>query len=63
MDTGAQVICATHSPIVASTPGADILELSDAGIRRASWDDLEIVGHWRQYLNHPGSYLRHLLAE
>ncbi len=48
---------------MASTPGADILELSDAGIRRASWDDLEIVGHWRQYLNHPGSYLRHLLAE
>ncbi|MGI5187302.1 ATP-binding cassette domain-containing protein [Promicromonospora sp. CA-289599] len=63
LGAGAQVICATHSPIVASTPGADILELSDGGIQRTSWDDLEIVGHWRQYLNHPGSYLRHLLAE
>jgi predicted ATPase len=49
--------------VAASTPGADILEPSDAGIRRTTWDDLELVGHWRRYLNHPGSYLRHLLAE
>src|SRR5215471_5608853 len=31
--SGAQVICATHSPILASTPGADIIELGDHGMR------------------------------
>jgi predicted ATPase len=42
---GAQIVCATHSPILASTPGAD----------------LEFVDHWRRYLDNPHNYLRHLL--
>jgi predicted ATPase len=61
VDRGAQVVCATHSPILASLPGARILELGDWGIRPSSWDDLEIVQHWRSYLDAPGRYLRHLL--
>jgi len=59
--SGAQVICATHSPILASLPGATIVELSEDGIRHAAWEDLELVAHWRQYLSNPGQYLRHLL--
>lgn len=58
---GAQVLCATHSPIIASTPGAAILELDGDGIRPVELEDLELVAHWRKYLNHPQAYLRHLI--
>jgi predicted ATPase len=58
---GTQVICATHSPLLASVPGATILELGEWGIRETTWDDLELVQHWRSYLDDPRRYLRHLL--
>jgi predicted ATPase len=58
---GSQVLCATHSPIVCSLPGATILEIGDWGIRRATWADLELVRNWRAYLDAPDRYLRHLL--
>jgi predicted ATPase len=60
---GGQVICATHSPILASTPGADILELTDEGLHRSSWADLEVVQHWKRYLDEPARYLRHVLDQ
>jgi predicted ATPase len=59
-ERGAQVICATHSPILAATPGADILELGDHGIRRTRWDQLDVVTNWRRYLDNPDLYLRHI---
>lgn len=59
-DSGAQVICATHSPILAATPEAEIIELNDDGFRRTKWVDLELVQHWRRYLDAPDFYLRHL---
>ncbi|MBM7771329.1 putative ATPase [Actinokineospora baliensis] len=58
--SGAQVICATHSPILASTPGADIVEVGEHGLRRTKWDDLALVTHWRRYLDNPSAYLRHI---
>lgn len=58
---GAQVLCATHSPVLCSLPGATILEVGDEGYRRATWDDLEIVQHWKAYLDAPQRYLRHVL--
>ena len=58
---GAQVVVATHSPLLTALPGATILELGEHGIRRTSWDDLEIVAHWRQFLGRPGTYLNALL--
>ncbi|MBI1759687.1 MAG: ABC transporter [Actinobacteria bacterium] len=60
---GAQVVCATHSPILASTPGADIIEVGEHGMRRTRWDRLDLVDHWRRYLQRPDAYLRHLLHE
>jgi predicted ATPase len=60
-ESGAQVICATHSPLLASLPGATVLQLDDAGMHEVAWADLDIVSHWRQYLAGPGQYLRHLL--
>jgi predicted ATPase len=60
-DSGSQVLCATHSPVIAALPGATILEVGDWGIRRTEWDDLELVQNWRAYLRHPEQYLRHIL--
>lgn len=58
--TGAQVVCATHSPVLAATPGADIIEVGEHGTRRVAWADLDLVDHWRRYLTDPGLYLRHI---
>jgi len=58
---GGQVLCATHSPILASLAGARVLELGVWGMRETRWEDLELVHHWRAYLDSPRRYLRHLL--
>jgi predicted ATPase len=58
---GGQVLCATHSPVLAALPGARILEVGDWGLRESAWDDLDLVHHWRSYLDSPPRYLRHLL--
>lgn len=58
---GAQVLLATHSPVLASVPGAALYELSEDGMQRARWDALAMVGHFRRYLDDPGRYLRYLL--
>jgi predicted ATPase len=60
---GSQLIVATHSPILAGVPGANILELGDWGIQPASWEDLHLVGSWRAFLAEPGAYFRHLLTD
>ena len=59
--SGAQVLCATHSPLLAALPGARILEVGPWGFREASWEDLELVAHWRRYLDEPMRYLRHVI--
>ena len=58
---GAQVLCATHSPLLAALPGARLLEVGPWGFRDAVWDELELVVHWRRYLDEPMRYLRHVL--
>ncbi len=60
---GGQVLCATHSPVLASMPGARILEVGDWGLREAAWEELELVKHWKAYLDAPMRYLRHTLAD
>jgi len=58
---GAQVLCATHSPLLAALPGAQLLEVGPWGMRPTSYDDLELVAHWKRYLDSPMRYLRHVL--
>ena len=58
---GAQILCATHSPLLAALPGATLLEVGDWGMRPTSYDELELVHHWRSYLAEPMRYLRHVL--
>lgn len=59
---GSQIICATHSPILAATPDADIIEVGDHGLRRTTWDDLLLVDHWRRFMTNPNAYLRHVVV-
>lgn len=61
VDQGGQVLCATHSPVLAAMPGATLLEVGDWGLRETTWDELELVQHWRRYLEAPERYLRHVL--
>jgi predicted ATPase len=59
---GSQAVVATHSPLLTALPGATILELGEHGIRRVEWQDLEIVAHWRRFLDRPAAYLDPLLG-
>lgn len=61
--SGGQIICATHSPILAATPEAEILEIGDHGIRPAIWNDLQLVDHWRRFMAKPELYLRHVIDQ
>jgi predicted ATPase len=62
-EEGGQVLCATHSPVLAALPGATVLEVGEWGYRRTTWQELELVQHWKAYLETPGRYLRHVLAD
>lgn len=61
VEEGGQILCATHSPVLAAMPGATILETGPWGYRRTTWAELELVAHWKAYLDAPGRYLRHVL--
>ncbi|WP_338182849.1 ATP-binding cassette domain-containing protein [Jatrophihabitans sp.] len=56
-----QAIVATHSPLIAATPGARILEVGEWGLREQAWEELELVQHWRGFLGNPDLYLRHII--
>ncbi len=60
-ERGTQVLCATHSPVLAALPGAHILELGEWGIRESTWDDVELVRQHRSFLQSPARFFRHLL--
>lgn len=60
VDDGGQVLLSTHSPILASYPGATLHEVGEWGIRRSAFDDLDLVRNWRAFLGSPERYLRHL---
>jgi predicted ATPase len=57
---GAQLVVATHSPVLAAIPGASLLELGPWGIRPATWEDLGLVVAWRQFMRDPQPFFRHL---
>lgn len=56
----AQAIIATHSPIIAAIPGATIYEVGEWGLRQQSWEDLDLVVAWRDFLREPQRFLRHV---
>ena len=48
----------THSPVLAALPDADLYELGEWGLRRADYDDLDLVRTWRSFLEAPERFLR-----
>lgn len=60
LDSGSQVVLATHSPVLAAVPGGRILQFSEDGIIPVGYDDTDLVVSWRQFLDGPERYLRHL---
>jgi len=60
---GAQVVVATHSPVLVALPGAHIVALDPDGLHDVEdWRDLDLVRHVRTYLDAPERYLRHLIG-
>ena len=57
-----QALVATHSPVIAATPGARLLEVGEWGLRESEWDDLELVRNWRGFLDDPSLFLRYVLV-
>lgn len=62
-DGRSQVLMATHSPVLAATPGATLLQLDDDGLHPTTWADLAVVDHHRRFLEDPQRYLRSLEAD
>lgn len=61
LKAGSQLIVATHSPLIAALPGADLLQLTADGIHPVpTYDDTDLVTSWRTFLRAPEAYLRHL---
>ena len=57
---GSQAIVASHSPLIAATPGATVLEVGEWGMRKAKYEDLELVRSWRAFLDAPQRYVKYL---
>lgn len=58
-----QFIISTHSPILMTYPGAEILELSEAGVRSVSYRETEHYQLTKRFLEEPERMLRYLLEE
>ncbi len=61
--SGSQFVIATHSPILAALPNAEILLFDNGEVRAAQHAELEHVRVTRDFLAAPERYLRRLLAE
>jgi predicted ATPase len=60
VDTGAQFVIATHSPILMAVPGAAILSFDGVPIRPVAFEDLASVRLVREFLSAPERYLRRI---
>lgn len=60
LGTGAQLLIATHSPILMAIPGATILSFDDPPVRPVRFEALESVALVRDFLQAPERYLRML---
>lgn len=58
-----QFIIATHSPMLMTIPHAQVLELSEAGVRPVHYADTEHFRTMRDFLNQPERVLHYLLGE
>lgn len=62
VDSGCQLLVATHSPVLPALPGATVLEVGDDGaVGRVPYDEALPVRLTREFLARPGRYLDELL--
>lgn len=59
---GAQLVIATHSPILPALPGARTYELDDDGAHEVAWDDTDAAAIMRSFFRAPDAYLDKLLG-
>jgi predicted ATPase len=59
----AQFIIATHSPMIITMPGADIMHFKDGQISSAAYADTEHYALTKSFLENPGAYFDKLLEE
>ncbi len=59
----AQFIIATHSPMLLTFPGAAVLSLDGAGIRRVAFEDTEHYRITKDFLDAPERFYRHLFKK
>jgi predicted ATPase len=61
---GSLLIVATHSPLLVSLPDATLLDVGEWGLRRVDgFEELDLVGEWRSFLDAPPRFLKHLLDD
>lgn len=60
---GSQFIVSTHSPILMSFPGAEVLQIEDGRIRSVPYCETEHFIMTKRFLNDPEGMLRRLLGE
>jgi predicted ATPase len=60
VSVGAQFVVATHSPLLMAFPGARLLELDGETLTERAYDNLQVVELWRNFLDAPDRFLRHL---
>lgn len=58
-----QFVIATHSPILLTYPGADLVSFDDPSLPRIRFEDTSHVRVTRSILEHPASFWRHLTAD
>ncbi len=59
-EIGCQFIIATHSPVVASIPNAQILQIKDKQLNQVKFSEIENFSLLKDFLNSPQSFLKHL---
>ncbi|MDX1649184.1 MAG: AAA family ATPase [Myxococcota bacterium] len=57
---GAQLVVATHAPVLMAWPDATILSFDHAPVAPVAWDDIPHVQLLRTFLRDPQAFLRHL---
>lgn len=57
----AQVIMATHSPMIMACPGAELLRIDKYGLYPAELEDIEHFRLWREFCTDPRGFLEAML--
>lgn len=60
---GAQFVVSTHSPILLSAPGAEILAFDDSGIHAVRYEETETYRIYRAFTTNPDKILKELFRD